>query len=96
MKYYRKTPIREIEVNQTIYEMVFNSNKDNMNDIALEYMDTEYTYQQPKDMTDHVAGALYSLGLRKQDVVLIGTLNCVEAIIGLLAINKVGAGKMSK
>lgn len=91
MKYYRKTPIREIDVNQTIYEMVFNSNKDNMNDIAIEYLDIEYTYQQLKDMTDQVAGALYSLGLRKCDVVLIGTMNCVEAVIALLAINKLGA-----
>lgn len=91
MKYYRKTPIKEIAVNQTIYEMVFNSNKDNMNDAALEYMGAEYTYQQLKDMTDHAAGVLHSLGLRKHDVVLIGTMNCVEAVVALLAINKLGA-----
>ncbi len=27
-KHYRSTPIRKIEVNHTIYEMVFNSSKD--------------------------------------------------------------------
>lgn len=29
-KFYRETPIREIEVNQTIYELVFKSNAQNM------------------------------------------------------------------
>lgn len=89
--YYRKTPIKEIATNQTIYEMVFNSNSNNMNDAALEYMDIECTYQQLKDMTDHAADTLYSLGLRKHDVVLVGAMNCMEAVIASLAINKIGA-----
>lgn len=54
-------------------------------------MGAECTYRQLKDMADHAAGALYSLGLRKHDVVLIGTMNCVEAVVALLAINKIGA-----
>ena len=37
-KFYRKQPVRDIKTEQTIYELVFNSNKDNMSAPALEYM----------------------------------------------------------
>ena len=62
-KYYRNTPIREIEINQTIYEMVFNSNKDNMNDIALEYMGASWTFKKLKNETEKAADAFAKSGV---------------------------------
>jgi len=40
-KYYREKIVQDINVNQSIYEVVFNSNKDNMSAKALEYTGTK-------------------------------------------------------
>lgn len=61
-KYYRFEPIRKIEAEQTIYEMVFNANKDNMKDLAIEYMGKSWTFEQLKADTDKVADAFAKLG----------------------------------
>ena len=90
-KYYREKPIREIKANQTIYSLVFDSNKDNMKDEAIEYLGVKWTFERLKHETDKMAMALKTNGLGIGDVVLMGVSNCPEAIVSLLAINKIGA-----
>ena len=89
-KYYRTTPIREIDKNQTIYELVFTSNKGNMKDVALEYMGMNWSFEKLKTKTDQAADAFAKAGLRMGDVVLLGVSNCFEAVVSLLALNKLG------
>lgn len=89
-KFYRDTPIREIDVNQTIYEMVFDSNKQNMTDPALEYMGVTWSFDKLKSETDKAACAFMKSGLKMGDTVLIGVSNCPEAVVVLLALNKLG------
>lgn len=89
-KYYRSEPIRKIESEQTIYEMVFNANKSNMKDPAIEYMGKSWTFEQLKADTDKTADAFAKSGLKMGDVVLIGVANCYEVVIILLALNKLG------
>lgn len=90
IKFYRKTPIREINTDQTIYELVFNTNKDNMTDPALEYMGVTWSFEKLKYETDRVANAFCESGLRLGDCVLCGLSNCPEAVVVLLALNKLG------
>lgn len=89
-KYYREKPIREINVNQTIYELVFNSNKDYLDAPALEYMGVNWTYRKLKSETDRAADAFSKAGLKQGDVVLLGVSNCLESVVSLLALNKLG------
>lgn len=89
-KFYRDTPIREIGVNQTIYEMVFNSNKQNMTSPALEYMGVTWSFEKLKQETDKAACAFKRSGLEMGDTVLVGVSNCPEAVVFLLALNKLG------
>lgn len=89
-KYYRKTPIREIETEQTIYEMIFNCNKDNMDAPALEYMGITWSFEKLKFEVDKVADAFAKFGLKLGDTVLLGVSNCPEAVATLLALNKLG------
>lgn len=89
-KFYRITPIREIDTNQTIYEMVFNSNEQNMTDPALEYMGVTWSFEKLKAETDKAACAFMKSGLKMGDTVLIGVSNCPEAVVILLALNKLG------
>lgn len=89
-RFYRKTPVRDINVNQTIYEMVFNSNKQNMTEPALEYMGIIWSFEKLKLETDKAACAFRKSGLIMGDTVLIGMSNSPEAVVVLLALNKLG------
>ena len=89
-KYYREKVTCEIDVEQSIYEVVFNSNKDNMSAKALEYMGTTWSFEKLKKETDKAAAAFLKSGLNIGDVVLIGVSNCPEVVVILLALNKIG------
>lgn len=90
IKYYRKEPVRHIHTEQIIYDLIFNTNKDNLNSPAIEYLGVEWTFERLKNETDKAASAFYYSGLRKGDVVLIGVSNCPEAVVTLLALDKIG------
>ncbi len=91
LKFYRKIPIRDIKTEQTIYDLVFESNKDHMSDIAVGYLGTEMSFQQLKSKVDTAAAAFYKHGIRENDTVLVGVSNSPEAMIVLLPLNKIGA-----
>ena len=90
-KYYRKTPISNIDVNQTVYELIFNSNRENLDDYAIEYLGKSWTFKELKKETDKAADSFFKLGIRHGDVILVGISNSPEAIIILLSLNKIGA-----
>lgn len=89
-KFYREQPVRDIKTEQTIYELVFNSNKDNMSAPALEYMGAVWTFEKLKAEADRAADAFSKAGLKLGDTVLLGVSNCPEAIATLFALNKLG------
>lgn len=89
-QFYRKTPIREVNVNQTIYELIFNTNKDNMDQPAIEYMGINWSFKKLKEQTDKAADAFLKSGLKMGDTVLFGVSNCPEAVVSLFALNKIG------
>ena len=89
-KFYRDIPIRKIDTEQTIYELVFNSNKENMDCPAIEYLGVEWTFAKLKNKVDIAADAFYNSGLRCGDVVLMGVSNCPEVLVCLLGLNKIG------
>lgn len=89
-RFYRSVPIREIDTEQTIYEMVFNANKNSMFTPAIGYMGITWTFEKLKQKTDQAADAFIKAGLKIGDTVLLGVSNCPEAITTLLALNKIG------
>ena len=90
-KFYREKPIKNIDTNQTIYNMVFNENKDNMNNDALGYLDVNWSFEKLKEETDKVASAFNKMGIKMNEVVLVGMSNSPETVAILLALNKIGA-----
>ena len=91
MAFYRDNPVRHIEANQTIYNLVFSTNKNNFNSPAIEYLGVEWDFEKLQIETDRAASAFYYSGLRKGDTVLVGVSNCPEVVVTLLALNKIGA-----
>lgn len=89
LKYYREEPIKEINPNQTIYEMVFN--QDDLNKIAVSYLGTSWSYKKLKEEVDKYASALKLSGVEVGDIILVGVSNSLESLVNLLAINKIGA-----
>lgn len=89
-RFYRTKPVREIETQQTIYELIFNSNKNNMAVPAIEYMGVTWSFSKLKAETDKAADAFAKSGLKLGDTVLLGVSNCPEAVATLLALNKLG------
>ncbi len=89
-RFYRAKPIREIETEQTIYEMVFNSNKGDMFAPAIEYMGVTWTFERLKEKVDQAADAFIKAGFKVGDTVLLGVSNCPESVLTLLALNKIG------
>lgn len=89
-RFYRTKPVREIETEQTIYELVFNSNKNNMTAPAIAYMGVTWSFEKLKEKADQAADAFLKAGLKMGDTVLLGVSNCPEAVATLLALNKIG------
>jgi len=90
-KFYREKPIREIDRYQTIYNLVFNTNKDNMDDVAIGYLGVNWTFKRLKKETDRLADAFSKMGVGERDRVLVGVSNSPETVATLLALDKLGA-----
>lgn len=91
LKFYREKPVREIDTEQTIYNLIFKTNAKNMSTPAIEYLGVQWSFERLKMKVDQAASAFTSSGLRCGDVVLFGVSNCPEAVVSLLALNKIGA-----
>lgn len=87
--FYKEKPARVLSTEQTTYSLVFNQFQD-MNSVALEYLGVVLTFEELKKSVDQAANSFYHSGLRCGDIVLIGVSNCPEAVISLLALNKIG------
>jgi long-chain acyl-CoA synthetase len=75
----------------SVYE-AFKTNAEKSPDkIALIYLGKKYTYSQLKEMSEHLARALYKLGIRKQDKVMIYQPHAPQWIIEWLALQRMGA-----
>ena len=90
-QFYRAEPIRKIETEQTIYEMVFGANNDNISAPALEYMGVTWTFEKLKEQTDKAVDAFNKMGIGQGDAVLVGMASCFEVLVVLLSLNKLGA-----
>ena len=91
LKYHRRIPVRELDLSLSLYEQVYRSNIDNMDEYAIGYMGKEITYSKMFYKIDELSRALLKFGIKAGDVVIISTINTPEAIYLLLALNKIGA-----
>ena len=90
-KFYKKNE-RNIEVpNLSAYEFLRESNKDNMDAIAINYFNKTMTFKYFFGEVNLCAKALRSQGIRPGDVVTVLMANTPEAVIAFYAINKIGA-----
>ena len=91
LKYYRKNPLRDFEVNQKTYTLIKDVNQYNLGYHAIGYLGQNISYQKLLEDVETAAKAFNLLGVKDGDVVPILTTNTPEVAVMFLALNKIGA-----
>lgn len=83
---------RQVKVpNMSLYEYIYEANKDYQSNIAINYFGNKLTYKELFYKIDMCARAMRSNGIRPGDVVAVIMANTPEAVIAFYAISKIGA-----
>lgn len=91
LKYYSEEAINAPLPECTIYEYLWENNKDHLDDIALNYFDRRITFKELFRNIEKTARGFYSIGVREGDIVTIISINTPEMIYCLYALNLLGA-----
>lgn len=91
LKYYSEEVINAKLPECTIYEYLWENNKEYPNDIALEYMGRKISYGELFEHIDECVCALTTLKVKQGDIVTIALPSIPEALYMVYALNKMGA-----
>ena len=90
-KFYPKDKLKVNIPDMSLYEFIYEHNKDRQSNIAINYFGRKITYYELFQQIDICARALTSQGVRTGDVVSVCMANTPEAVIAFYAISKIGA-----
>ena len=90
-KCYTKEERKMKAKDETIYDCFYNYASKHPKDIALNYYNRKFTYEDVLKKIDKTANALNALGVEKLDIITLCLPNIPEAVILFYAINKIGA-----
>ena len=91
MKYYTEEIINAPLPECTMWQYVYDNNKDNKDGIALNYYGNKVTYEQFFENVDKAANAFIALGVKRQEIVTIVSMHTPEAIYMIYGLNRIGA-----
>ncbi len=91
LKYYTKEQINSPLPECTMYEHLYERNKDYLGDIALNYFDNKITYGQFFGLIEKSASSFAAIGVKEGDVVTIVSVSTPETLSAIYALNRLGA-----
>lgn len=91
LKYYSEEAINAPLPEYTIYEYLWENNKDHLDDIALIYWGRKITYGKLFENIDKTASAFSAIGVKEGEIVVVALPNTPENIYCVYALNKLGA-----
>lgn len=91
MRYYSDEAIKAPLPQCTLYEYLKENNKDNLDNIALNFLGSKITYRKMFEEIDFFARAFIGIGIRKGDVVTVVSISCVNSVVIFYALNRIGA-----
>ena len=91
LKYYSEEAINAPLPQKTMFQAVFDNNRDYKNGTAFQYFGTRITYGQFFQNVKRTANALYKMGIRCGDTITIMSMNIPETISLIYASNYLGA-----
>ena len=90
-KYHRKKPIKEFDLNQTMYSLVTSESKDDLVLKATGFMGNDMSYNDLIISADKLAQAFHNIGIKDGDSVAILTISMPIVQQSLLSLSKIGA-----
>lgn len=90
-KYNRKKPIKEFDLEQTMYSLISNECKDDLKLNAIGFLGNNITYGKLLETSDKLAQAFYNIGVREGENVAILTIGIPIVQECLLSLSKIGA-----
>ena len=91
LKYYTEEAISSDLPNGSMFDFLYNENKEYLCEIALKYYGTNITYSTLFENIELTAQSFANLGVKKNDVVLFFTVSMPEIIYSIYGLNKIGA-----
>ena len=91
LKYYSEEAINAPLPECTIYEYLWENNKDHLDDVALNYFDRKITYGELFGNIEKAAKAFSALGVKAGDIVVMTTVTTPETIYAFYGLNRLGA-----
>ena len=91
MKYYSEEAINAELPKKTLWQYVYENNKDYPNDIAFRYFGTKITYSEFFENVNRAARSFVAMGIKEDDIVTIMSMHTPETIYALYALNYIGA-----
>ena len=91
LKYYSEEAINAPLPECTMYQYIWESNKEHLSDIALRYYGTKITYGKLFENIKKAANAFYAMGVRAGDTVTIMSMHTPETIYAIYGLNYIGA-----
>lgn len=90
-KYWRSNPIKEFDVEQTMYSLVTNEAKNDLDLEAVGFMGSSMKYGELFESADDLAKSFKAMGIKEDDNVAILTINMPLVQQCLLSLSKIGA-----
>lgn len=91
LKYHSEEAINVPLPECTMYQYVWENNKEHLSDVALRYYGTKITYGKLFESIKKAADAFYSMGVRTGDIVTVMSMHTPEAIFAIYGLNYIGA-----
>lgn len=91
LKYYSEEAINAPLPECTMYEYLWENNKNHLDDIALIYFGKKITYGEMFENIEKTARAFTAIGVREGDIVILCTVTIPETVYCLYALNRIGA-----
>lgn len=91
LKYYSEEAINAPIPKCTVYEYLWNANKDHTEDVAITYFDRNITYSELFENIDKVTSAFANAGIKHGDIVTMCTVSTPETIYAFYALSRLGA-----
>ena len=90
-KYWRKKPIKEFNPEQTMYSLVTDEAKNDLDLEAVGFMGSSMKYGELFESADDLAKSFKAMGVKEDDNVAILTINMPLVQQCLLSLSKIGA-----
>lgn len=91
LKYYSEEAINSPLPEMTMYQYIWENNKEHLSDTALRYYGTKITYRKLFEGIKRTASAFWAMGIRPGDAVTIMSLHTPETVACIYALNYIGA-----